>query len=135
MGMGPIGMEEDIRCENAVWCNDHVCPPPLDNTFDFTAITKQMRLNANMLMQEMTEHAEKLKMEIRECTKPSNLKDKFDERSKREDSRFVYILYELSAICPRADKKGEVYSKDEANAWVSNNHFRFWHEHIRAAVL
>lgn len=43
------------------------CPPPVDNTFDFTAITKQMRLNADILMQEMTEHAEKLKREISEA--------------------------------------------------------------------
>jgi hypothetical protein len=50
----------DTRCEKADWCNDHVCPPPQDNTFDFTAVTKQMKLNAELLMQEMTAHASKL---------------------------------------------------------------------------
>ena len=42
------------------------CPSPIDNTFDFTAITKQMRLNADMLMKEMSEHAERLKVEFRD---------------------------------------------------------------------
>lgn len=52
-------MEEDIRCEKAGWCYDHVCPPPQDNTFDFTRLTRQLELNAEVLMERMSEHADK----------------------------------------------------------------------------
>lgn len=50
----------DTRCKKADWCNDHECPTPQDNTFDLTIITKHLKENAELLMQEMTAHASKL---------------------------------------------------------------------------
>lgn len=58
------------------------------------------------------------------------IQDPKNGSKKQKDQKYVYILYEISIVYPSAVKKGEVYSKEDANSWVGNNSLRCWHEKI-----
>jgi hypothetical protein len=65
--------------------------------------------------------------------------DKYQpERSKREDSRYVYVLWQISPTGNMC-REGEVDTKEEADEWVKNGvsagFTRCWHEQSRDAVL
>lgn len=55
-----------------------------------------------------------------------------DALNKDEDTvKYVWVLHEVDILKRETYTRGEVFTKEEADAWVGDNPYRSHHRHIR----